>query len=83
MKARVEAGGHNIPEETVRRRYRVGLRYFFEDYAPVCDRWILADNSITPFRVIAEGSRDEVMNIKDMETYELIRKTALEESQDK
>lgn len=83
VKARVEAGGHNIPEETVRRRYRVGLRYFFEDYAPVCDRWILADNSITPFRVIAEGSRDEVMNIKDMETYELIRRTALEESQDK
>ena len=83
VKARVEAGGHNIPEETVRRRYRVGLRYFFEDYAPVCDRWILADNSITPFRVIAEGSRDEVMNIKDMETYELIRRTALEESPDK
>ena len=27
VKARVEAGGHNIPEETVRRRYRVGIKY--------------------------------------------------------
>ena len=41
VKARVAAGGHNIPEETVRRRYRVGIGYFFHDYAPICDRWIL------------------------------------------
>ena len=80
VKARVEAGGHNIPEETVRRRYSMGLRYFFEDYAPICDRWILADNSITPFRVIAEGCRDEIMNIRDNDTYRLIRRTALEEN---
>ena len=38
VKARVAAGGHNIPEETVRRRYRVGIGYFFHDYAPICDR---------------------------------------------
>ena len=29
VKARVEAGGHNIPEDTIRRRYRVGINYFF------------------------------------------------------
>lgn len=79
VRARVEAGGHNIPEETVRRRYGMGIRYFFRDYVPVCDRWILADNSRTPFRVIAEGSRDEIMNIKDKETYEKVRSSALAE----
>lgn len=78
VKARVEAGGHNIPEETVRRRYSMGLKYFFMDYAPKCDRWILADNSRTPFRVIAEGTRCEVMNIKDKDTYGLIRSQALD-----
>ena len=57
VKARVEAGGHNIPEETIRRRYRVGIQYFFNDYSPVCERWILADNSQIPFRVVAEGSK--------------------------
>lgn len=77
VKARVEAGGHNIPEETVRRRYKVGLSYFFNDYAPVCERWILADNSQIPFRVIAEGSKDTIINIKDEETFNLIKASVL------
>ena len=73
IRARVAAGGHNVPEETVRRRYRFGLRYFFEDYAPLCDRWVLADNSIPPFRVIAQGDRDgREPVIKDPVTYERI-----------
>lgn len=77
--ARVETGGHNIPEETIRRRYRVGIDYFFHDYAPICDRWILADNSQIPFRVIAEGSKNDVINIKDEATYEKIRLLAEEQ----
>ncbi len=76
--ARVGTGGHDIPEETIRRRYRVGIDYFFHDYAPICERWILADNSQIPFRVIAEGSRNDLINIKDEGTYEQIRKVALE-----
>ena len=76
--ARVGAGGHDIPEETIRRRYRVGIDYFFHDYAPICERWILADNSQIPFRVIAEGSKNDLINIKDEATYEQIRKVALE-----
>ena len=78
VRARVEAGGHDIPEETIRRRYKVGIDYFFHDYAPICERWILADNSQIPFRVIAEGSKLDVINIKDRETYEKIRKLAQE-----
>ena len=76
--ARVEAGGHDIPEETIRRRYRVGIDYFFHDYAPICERWILADNSQIPFRVIAEGSKNDLINIKDETTYEQIRRQAIE-----
>lgn len=78
VRARVEAGGHNIPEETIRRRYQVGIEYFFHYYAPVCERWILADNSQIPFRVIAEGSKGEVTSIRDAQTYEKIRMTAME-----
>ena len=76
--ARVGTGGHNIPEETIRRRYRVGIDYFFHDYAPICERWILADNSQIPFRVIAEGSKNDLINIKDEATYEQIRRQAIE-----
>ena len=76
--ARVETGGHNIPEETIRRRYRVGIDYFFYDYAPLCERWILADNSQIPFRVIAEGSKNDLITIKDEATYEKIRQIAVD-----
>ena len=68
---RVAAGGHNIPDAVIRRRYVMGLQYFFDTYVPVTDRWILADNSRSPFTVVAEGSR-EVMYIKDNEKYSLI-----------
>ncbi len=73
VKARVAAGGHDIPEETIRRRYNVGIDYFFHYYAPMCERWILADNSQIPFRVIAEGSKNDVINIRDEETYNIIK----------
>lgn len=67
---RVLAGGHNTPEPIIRRRYLMGIKYFFDEYIPECDRWILADNSKTPFTVIAEGSKD-IVHIKDSEKYEL------------
>lgn len=82
VKARVAAGGHNIPEDTIRRRYRVGISYFFHDYAPVCDRWILADNSRVPFKVVAEGGRERPTIIKDRETFDRISELADDCSQD-
>lgn len=68
---RVAAGGHNIPDHVVRRRYVMGLQYFFDTYIPVIDRWVLADNSRSPFTVVAEGSK-QVMYIKDNEKFHLI-----------
>ena len=76
VRDRVSTGGHNIPEETIRRRYRVGIQYFFNDYSPVCERWILADNSQIPFRVVAEGSKLDTVSIRDEETYYKIRSYA-------
>jgi len=42
---RVERGGHDVPEATVRRRYRRGLANFEKLYRPLSDTWILYDNS--------------------------------------
>lgn len=69
--ARVAAGGHNIPEDVVRRRYVMGLRYFFETYRPLCDHWVLADNSRSPFVVVAEGDKESI-NIKNEKTFKKI-----------
>ncbi len=75
VKARVAAGGHNIPEDTIRRRYFAGLQYFFNVYTHLVDRWILADNSKIPFKVVAEGSAGNLF-VKDNITYETIKKIA-------
>lgn len=73
--ARVAAGGHAVPEETIIRRYKTGLNYLFHDYMPVCDKWILADNSEPPFRIIAEGNR-KGLTVREMDLYLQIRKIA-------
>lgn len=77
VRARVAAGGHNIPEQVIRRRYTAGLHYFFNVYRALADRWILADNSKIPFKVVAEGWKG-ILNIKDEEIYSTIEKKAAE-----
>ena len=46
----------------------MGLRYFFEDYREMADRWILADNSETPFKVVAQGWKNSMI-VKDNVKY--------------
>ncbi len=41
---RVRRGGHNIPEETVRRRYVAGARNLLEIYMPLADHWQVLQN---------------------------------------
>ena len=45
VKVRVEVGGHNVPEEIIRRRYKSGLLNFFNYYLPILDNWYFYDNS--------------------------------------
>ena len=78
--ARVRAGGHDIPEETIRRRYTVGLTYLFRTYIPECDKWILADNSEPPFQIVAEGSKKGLL-ISDMDKYNKIRSLVMDTEQ--
>lgn len=77
--ARVATGGHDIPADVIKRRYFMGLQYFFDTYMPECDRWVLADNSKTPFTVVAEGN-GQLTYIKDNKKYNKIRSQALDQS---
>ena len=36
---RVKSGGHHVPDETIRRRYRLSVLNFFRLYRPVVDHW--------------------------------------------
>ncbi|MCR4844738.1 MAG: zeta toxin family protein [Bacteroidales bacterium] len=69
---RVQAGGHDIPAEVIKRRYQMGLNYLFHQYMQTCDKWILADNSDPPFEIIAEGSKKGLI-IRNMEKYNTVR----------
>ena len=42
---RVRQGGHDIPEDVIRRRFDAGLRHFETVYKPEVDTWALYDNA--------------------------------------
>lgn len=69
VEQRVRFGGHNVPEDVVRRRYYAGMRNLFSMFIPISDYWILIDNSVDPFRMIAEGERAQVTEIQDDELF--------------
>ena len=72
--ARVEAGGHDVAPDVIRRRYYTGLEYFFDLYSPVCDKWMLVDNSENEFRIVAEGSAKGTQ-VRDLAVYQQIKET--------
>jgi len=55
VKYRVESGGHSIPKDVIFRRYKAGIENLSRLYLPICDYWIIIDNSENPHRLIAEG----------------------------
>jgi hypothetical protein len=76
VRNRVMAGGHNVTESTVRRRYVTGIQNLFQLYIPICDYWMITDNSLSPMEVIAKGFKNgkkEIYNTvvyNKLETYE-------------
>lgn len=66
VQERVRAGGHNVSEEIIRRRYHAGLQNFFNLYQPLTDIWRFYDNSepVGP-RLITSGHGTECDKIQD------------------
>ena len=61
---RVKNGGHNLPENVVRRRFKKGLQNLFRIYRPLLDTWVLLDNSTDTPNLIAleELSKLTILN---------------------
>lgn len=62
---RVTAGGHHLPEDTVRRRYHTGIRNFFTLYQPFATSWALYDCSGPKAKLVAEGVESRPPNVYD------------------
>jgi predicted ABC-type ATPase len=55
VRERVRGGGHDVPEEDIRRRFLRSCRNFWHIYREIADYWYVIYNSGGDFRRIASG----------------------------
>lgn len=70
---RVNEGGHNVPLDVIYRRYQAGINNLFQIYMPCVDYWLLADNSVSPRVIVAEGTRHGENRIYELELFKCIK----------
>ena len=71
---RVRLGGHSVPEETIRRRYRTGLRNFFSLYMPLATSWCMYNNSGDAPVPIAMSSAGGDLRVKEPAIWNLLER---------
>jgi predicted ABC-type ATPase len=52
---RVNNGGHDIPADVIERRYARGIFNLIHLYIPICDYWLVVDNTNLNSGIIADG----------------------------
>lgn len=73
VKIRVSEGGHNIPEETIRRRYFRGIYNLTNRFIDLCDYWVVINNSSRPFTFVAEGQGVTEIKVHDDAIWQQIK----------
>ncbi|MGP0066161.1 MAG: AAA family ATPase [Isosphaeraceae bacterium] len=72
--ARVQEGGQDVPEETIRRRYEAGVSNYFRLYQPMTKTWKLCDNSSAGnLTLIASGEARITRIVADSSAWEKIQ----------
>jgi len=64
VNSRVAAGGHNIPDDVIIRRYSRGLDNFLNLFVNLCDQWGVYNNSTGIPVLIANGEKDFIKEIE-------------------
>ena len=74
VETRVAEGGHFVEKRVVARRYYAGIKNLFEIYLPICDYWMIFDNSQKmTSELIAEGLYHEKSKIKNIAKFERLK----------
>jgi len=66
---RVSEGGHHIPDDVIRRRYRTGLWNRRHLYLPLADDATIYDNRDRAFRLIARRAPGSPLKVSDEEIW--------------
>jgi predicted ABC-type ATPase len=73
VQTRVEEGGHNIPSDTIVRRYFGGLKNLFTLYHDICDLILVYDNSKSFPELIFEKSLNNSSVIHNQEKFKTLK----------
>jgi len=65
---RVSEGGHDIPEEVIRRRYIKGMQNL-PQFTNVADYWLIINSSDSELQFIAEGNLTDEITIFEKNTW--------------
>ena len=77
VKQRVAEGGHDVPEDVVRRRYGRSVRNLFLLYKPIAENWTVWENTTNgPPRRIAFGSGSSGDTVLDPDAWHRLRELA-------
>ncbi len=66
---RVRLGGHDVPTETIVRRYGRGLKNFVELYRPLARTWRVIDNSTARPQLVARGGERASDSVYDPDAW--------------
>ena len=67
---RVQMGGHDIPEEVIRRRYHKGARNFFAIYQGIATNWVVYDHTVSSApQLVAVGKGKTELSVINQELW--------------
>jgi predicted ABC-type ATPase len=78
VRTRVSEGGHNIPDEVIKRRYKKGLLNLSKIFIGISTYWAVIDNSDIRYTFVAEGNSNGKITIHDNTIWEIIKSTTNE-----
>lgn len=80
VKLRVRLGGHDVPSETVKRRFARSMANFFSLYQAIADEWTLFDNSVDAEARLVASFNGIQLNIKDEAAWLRVQRLAAQEA---
>jgi predicted ABC-type ATPase len=63
---RVKQGGHHVPADDIRRRFKRSLVHLLEDYLPLATRWAVWDSRTLPAKRLAISSVDDLETVTQL-----------------